>query len=103
MRYDIYQLVQQIQPEHALEITDMLMDLETSELLHIMEHSEALIDKVHEAAEHISNKTNKISDADSLKPNTNDMESFEPEPVEFNQSWQSDNDISRRRVMVKCM
>jgi len=100
MRDHIYQLVQQVQPEHALEITDMLMELETSERFHLLNHPEILIDKIHEAAERINSKTNKT---DSLESNITGMESFEPEPVEFNQSWQSDNDILRRRVMVKCM
>ena len=48
------------------------------------------------------NNINK-SDAASLKLNTNDMETEEPIPVGFNQSWQSDDDTHHRREMIQNM
>jgi len=41
------------------------------------------------------------SGADSLNPNTNDMETIDPNKV--NQTWQSDNDIHHRREMIQNM
>ena len=48
------------------------------------------------------NNSNK-SDADSLKPNTNEMETVEPLSVGFNQSWHSDDDTHHRREMIQNM
>ena len=46
------------------------------------------------------NNSNK-SDEDSLKAKSNDVERIEPKSVEFNQSWQSDNDIQNRKVLIR--
>lgn len=50
----LYPLVDQLERESAAKVTDMILEMDQTEVLHLIESPEALKDKVSEALEVLS-------------------------------------------------
>lgn len=48
---NLYPLVEQLEPEHAAKVTGMLLEMDQTEVLHLLESPDALKAKVAEALE----------------------------------------------------
>jgi polyadenylate-binding protein len=48
---NLYPLVEQLEPEAAAKVTGMLLEMDQTEVLHLLESPEALKSKVNEAME----------------------------------------------------
>ncbi|GFY89580.1 poly(A) binding protein 2 [Actinidia rufa] len=66
----LYPLVEQLEPEIAAKVTGMLLEMDQTEVLHLLESPEALKAKVAEAMEVLRNVQQQIADhaADGLVP-----------------------------------
>ncbi|KAL7236562.1 hypothetical protein ACSBR1_019790 [Camellia fascicularis] len=52
---NLYPLVEQLEPEMAAKVTGMLLEMDQTEVLHLLESPEALTAKVAEAMEVLKN------------------------------------------------
>jgi len=52
---NLYPLVVQLEPDHAAKVTGMLLEMDQTEVLHLLESSESLKAKVAEAMEVLRN------------------------------------------------
>ncbi|XWS66780.1 hypothetical protein CRYUN_Cryun05aG0230100 [Craigia yunnanensis] len=64
----LYPLVQKHQPDLVPKITGMLLEMDNSELLLLLESPESLADKVEEAVEVLKLSNAKVSGQDALHP-----------------------------------
>lgn len=62
----LYPLVERIEPELAAKVTGMLLEMDQTEVLHLIESPDALKDKVAEAMDVLRNATSKTDVADQL-------------------------------------
>lgn len=62
----LYPLVERIEPELAAKVTGMLLEMDQTEVLHLIESPDALKDKVAEAMDVLRNATAKTDVADQL-------------------------------------
>ncbi|CAN4095373.1 unnamed protein product [Withania somnifera] len=62
----LYPLVDQLEHEHAAKVTGMLLEMDQTEVLHLLESPEALKAKVSEAMEVLRNVQQASSPADQL-------------------------------------
>ncbi|KAH7524900.1 hypothetical protein FEM48_Zijuj06G0168400 [Ziziphus jujuba var. spinosa] len=62
----LYPLVKRIEPEHAAKVTGMLLEMDQTEVLHLIESPDDLKDKVGEAIEVLHKATSKSDVADQL-------------------------------------
>lgn len=63
---NLYPLVDQLEPEHAAKVTGMLLEMDQTEVLHLLESPDALKAKVAEAMEVLQNVQQAGSPADQL-------------------------------------
>lgn len=62
----LYPLVERIEPELTAKVTGMLLEMDQTEVLHLIESPDALKDKVAEAMDVLRNATSKTDVADQL-------------------------------------
>lgn len=62
----LYPLVEHLEPEHAAKVTGMLLEMDQTEVLHLIESPDALKDKVAEAMEVLRKASSKSDVADQL-------------------------------------
>lgn len=62
----LYPLVERVEPENAAKVTGMLLEMDQTEVLHLIEVPDALKDKVGEAMEVLNKATSKSDVADQL-------------------------------------
>ncbi|KAF3447375.1 hypothetical protein FNV43_RR12561 [Rhamnella rubrinervis] len=62
----LYPLVQRLEPEHAAKVTGMLLEMDQTEVLHLIEAPDALKDKVGEAIDVLDKAGSKSEDGDQL-------------------------------------
>ncbi len=62
----LYPLVEGIEPELTSKVTGMLLEMDQTEVLHLIESPDALKDKVAEAMDVLRNATSKTDVADQL-------------------------------------
>lgn len=62
----LYPLVQRLEPEHAAKVTGMLLEMDQTEVLHLIEAPDALKRKVGEAIDVLHKADSKSDDADQL-------------------------------------
>lgn len=62
----LYPLVQRLEPENAAKVTGMLLEMDQTEVLHLIESPDALKDKVGEAIEVLHKAGSKPDVGDQL-------------------------------------
>ena len=62
----LYPLVEHLELEHAAKVTGMLLEMDQTEVLHLIESPDALKDKVAEAMEVLRKASSKSDVADQL-------------------------------------
>ena len=62
----LYPLVDHIEPDHASKVTGMLLEMDQTEVLHLIESPDALKDKVAEAMDVLRKATSKTDVTDQL-------------------------------------
>lgn len=62
----LYPLVERIEPEHTAKVTGMLLEMDQTEVLHLIESPDALKDKVAEAMDVLRKAATKSEVADQL-------------------------------------
>lgn len=63
---NLYPLVDQLEHEHAAKVTGMLLEMDQTEVLHLLESPDALKSKVSEAMDVLRNVQQSSSPADQL-------------------------------------
>ncbi|KAL8487547.1 hypothetical protein ACS0TY_024015 [Phlomoides rotata] len=63
---NLYPLVDQLEHEHAAKVTGMLLEMDQTEVLHLLESPDALKEKVSEAMDVLRNVQQSSSPADQL-------------------------------------
>lgn len=62
----LYPLVERIEPEHTAKVTGMLLEMDQTEVLHLIESPDALKDKVAEAMDVLRKAATKSEVGDQL-------------------------------------
>lgn len=62
----LYPLVERLEPEHSAKVTGMLLEMDQTEVLHLIESPDALKDKVAEAMDVLRKASSKSDVPDQL-------------------------------------